>query len=269
MEERSPPSEPTGASERATKLAQRWAQMLRLIMTVWEANRMNFVLLARAELGTKASRVEAMKQLCHVGHAVAKCLHPAQRLIHRSNQYASWTVCAICSARISYRSKRAMGKGRGRGARVSALTPELPAPAYGPMTAEPNLETATSHRVPTSRPSGSQEMEILQQALHSFNLQSSQFGQLMVQVQQSLQELAHGQGQMLTLMQPQSPSAMMEDDRWSAVDMQNPNENMQNPNENDHAFEEVATLDARVRSSCLFCAADLGSMFGTFSTEAA
>jgi hypothetical protein len=91
----------------------------------------------------------------------------------------------------------------------------------------------------------------------------------MVQVQQSLQELAHGQGQMLTLMQPQSPSAMMEDDRWSAVDMQNPNENMQNPNENDHAFEEVATLDARVRSSCLFCAADLGSMFGTFSTEAA
>lgn len=69
--------------------------------------------------------------------------------------------------------------------------------------------------------------EILQQALQAFNLQNSQFGQMMAQVQRSLQELAQGQAQMVM----QSPSTVsarsqMEEDQWSVAEaeMQNPND---------------------------------------------
>jgi hypothetical protein len=225
MEGSSPASYEIGTPNRVSRAQSNWARMMQTLALFWEANRMNFVLLAKAEMNTKVSRVSALKNLNHEGHQVGRCLHPPTMKVSRSNQYACWTVCGACSARISYRSKRA-SQGRVRGAPTMSSSAAMASAYPAPEEAVP-----ATPRQPRSAPStthGNAE-EILQQALQTFNLQNSQFGQMMAQVQRSLQELAQGQAQMVMIMQsPSTVSArsQMEEDQWSVAEaeMQNPND---------------------------------------------
>ena len=80
---------------------------------------------------------------------------------------------------------------------------------------------------PTSRASSSETNMILQQALESFQLQGSQMGQMMMQINVSLQDLSRGQAQMLTMVQPSPTTPQMEEETWSSVtDMEMPNPNV-------------------------------------------
>ena len=88
----------------AGRAARGWQRVMNAIGLMLEANRLNFVVLARAELRTKFA--PGMKQLMHEGHAVGKCLHPTESVIHRANQHARWAVCQKCNARIKYQSLR-------------------------------------------------------------------------------------------------------------------------------------------------------------------
>lgn len=97
-----------------------WRRLMNALFYMLETVRRQFVMLARAELGTKRSKKSAMKQLEHPGHAQGTCLHPAARVISRSNQYADWTVCGQCSARLTYHSRRQSGRGRATAVSTSA-----------------------------------------------------------------------------------------------------------------------------------------------------
>ena len=74
---------------------------------------------------------------------------------------------------------------------------------------------------------------MIREALQSFQMQNSQMGQVMLQVNQSLQELSRGQSQMLMMFQPlpREPEAdqAMEETQWSEVE--EPEPHMANPNQ--------------------------------------
>ena len=85
----------------------------------------------------------------------------------------------------------------------------------------------------TATPSSGSEENLIREALQSFQMQNSQMGQLMLQVNQSLQELSRGQSQMLVMFQPPAVEGnldqLMEDNQWSDVEelelpVQNPNQ---------------------------------------------
>lgn len=59
MEGSSPASYEIGTPNRVSRAQSNWARMMQTLALFWEANRMNFVLLAKAEMNTKVSRVSA------------------------------------------------------------------------------------------------------------------------------------------------------------------------------------------------------------------
>ena len=73
-------------------------------MNRMEENRAPFRALVRAETRTKSVVSEKMKFLNVPGHV--PCLHPSDMVFGRSNQYAHWTTCGKCRARLTYQSKR-------------------------------------------------------------------------------------------------------------------------------------------------------------------
>lgn len=92
------------------------------------------------------------------------------------------------------------------------------------------VQTGPSRSTRATPAAAPEATEILQEALRTMNMQNSQFGQLMAQIHGSLRDLAQGQNQMLTLMQP-SPAVSvvnMEEDQWSdpGSELQNPNTGM-------------------------------------------
>ena len=209
-----------------------WHKLMQAMMLAWEVSRLNYVLLVKAELHTKSCRT--LQQLLHAGHAVARCLHPVELIISRSNQYASWKVCGKCSARVQYQSKRFSAKGKGKG-RASALA----SPYYEGMQSVHETTPLTPPRrmTPSAASPGvaSDSSEAIQQALQVFQMQGTQMNSAMTQVGQSLQELARGQAQMIMLLQSpgaESPAVElnsadnMEEDQWSSVtgELQNPND---------------------------------------------
>lgn len=213
-----------------------WHKLMQAMMLAWEASRLNYVLLIKAELNTKSCR--SLQQLLHAGHAIAQCLHPVELIISRSNQYASWKVCGKCSARVQYQSKRFSTKGKGKG-RTSALA----SPYYEGMQSVHETAPLTPPRrtTPSAASPGvaSDSSEIIQQALQVFQMQGTQMSSAMTQVGQSLQELARGQSQMIMLLQSpgaESPAVEpnsadnMEEDQWSSVtgELQNPNDHQTN-----------------------------------------
>ena len=116
-------------------------------------------------------------------------------------------------------------KGRGKNARAATSSTIMEAyPTVADVAALPPTNPVLQ--------SGSLEAsEILQQTLQAFNMQNSQLGQMMTQVQRSLQELAQGQAQMVMLMRPassptRSTGSNMEEDRWSVTEPEMPNPNI-------------------------------------------
>jgi hypothetical protein len=180
----------------AGRAARGWQRVMNAIGLMLEANRLNFVVLARAELRTKFA--PGMKQLMHEGHAVGKCLHSTESVIHRANQHARWAVCQKCNARIKYQSLRhAHTKSQTR--RATSMPPE---PAYHTPLETPPRPTARSSAASMAEmnPSG-ETQQIIETAMQSFQAQGAQIGYVMQQVSQSLGELARGQSQMLNMMQ--------------------------------------------------------------------
>ena len=97
MEGRSRTSDET-PEQRTVRRLNLWARLVEEIVSTWIVQKNQFLMLARAEMNTKANHASAMKQLVHPGHQVGSCLHPRSQIIHRSNQYAAWSVCGKCNA---------------------------------------------------------------------------------------------------------------------------------------------------------------------------
>ena len=70
-----------------------------------EENRQSYKVLVRAER-QESTWSNRMGYVAADTQSPWKCLHPRDQVASRSNQYASWTVCTQCRARLTYTSKR-------------------------------------------------------------------------------------------------------------------------------------------------------------------
>ena len=185
------------------------------IFEILEVNRATFARLARAENKQKSALSDKTGYLVGDEQAVGKCLHPPNRMVHRANQYAFWTVCLNCKARLSYRSKRtstALGrKGTGR-----SLTQAAPSQLhYVPTVPETADQSSGSAATPAGpMPPVNSDMTQMLGMLHS-----------------ALTDIARGQTQILMIMGQDPNSVQTEAQASNRQEMDTQSwEAMSNPN---------------------------------------
>jgi len=171
----------------------RWKKLMDSMGNRLEENRINYKRLALTETRTKSPASQRMKFLLMDNQQPGKCLHPTAMLTSRSNQYADWTTCGKCQARITYTSKR-------------STTMSAPKGKARPPT--PAAASATSR--------------IVEEAMGSMQVQNTQLGQVLTQISSSLQELARGQSQLIMMNATQQPVSPTATQSWDEV-MENPN----------------------------------------------
>eukprot|EP00439_Symbiodinium_sp_Y106_P037017 s2656_g4.t1 len=194
MEDPSRPME-AAAGQARDPVAWKWRHLILRMYYLLETIRANYARLASAETHQKSILSERKKFLTADAQEPMKCLHPGAP-IRRANQYASWTVCRKCEARLSYvpHPGHPRGKAKARSTRAPASSSDNP-PAPS-STGYPSTTTPSSRRAREGPPHETIPEELnatLQAMASSFR-----------EVGESLRDLARGQGQMLMMMQQQS-----------------------------------------------------------------
>lgn len=174
--------------------SERWEHLMDSVMNRWETNRTAYKRLIRAELSTKSTASNRKKYIEAESQAPGRCLHPTDQVASRANQYASWTVCLQCQARLTYASKSRRSLG---GTHPKAKSKAAAIPFEGGYTSSGTTATASSQPLMSS--ASAETSQIIEQAVLSMNVQNTQLAQTLGQINMSLQELARGQGQMLLL----------------------------------------------------------------------
>ena len=202
--------------DRATALTSPlrcWRAVVSRLLIILESSRLMYFKLAMAER-SKKSRQGRLKYVTADESAAGTCLHPANRIIRRGNQWASWQVCTQCQARIAYAS-RPRAKGKARAKAVTQPSPET----VGPVTEEiPPTSRASGSRAsrrapsPEMIPAPSSAMSpdlqnMMQVFLMGIQQQSADMNRAMDQINSSLRELARGQSQMLVMNEASSSSS--------------------------------------------------------------
>lgn len=115
-----------------------WMRLLENLANKLEANREGYKKLVKAELRTKSTFSNRTKYLDTECQNPGRCIHPSNQVASRANQYASWTACLQCGARLSYASKKkgpgpAPSARRRSAASSSQVTHGYPFPAPTPL----------------------------------------------------------------------------------------------------------------------------------------
>ncbi|CAE7403523.1 unnamed protein product, partial [Symbiodinium necroappetens] len=186
-----------GHAEKSGRITQLWRSIVVKMFYLLENIRARFARLAAAEIQQKSLLSERHHYLLMDAQKPAACLHPGQP-IRRANQYATWTVCPKCSARLTYVSKHIQPKGKAK-ARARAGGYQVP-PDPAEAVAQARTRTTRSSgsmELPPTEPVHPELASTLRAMMTSFR-----------EVGESLRELARGQGQMLTMMHGQFPSTI-------------------------------------------------------------
>ena len=172
-----------------TRAEMRWKAFTSRIFFVMETSRMMFCRLILAERGQKSIKSDRRSFLESSRQVPGACLH--QSSINRGNQYATWTVCRACGARLSYSSRKgatskAKAKARGR-ATVNEGYPTEEGTA--PAAPQRNTPARSSHEEAAMNPALTDLSTAIQAMSVGFQQMSS-----------AMRDLAQGQSRMLQIM---------------------------------------------------------------------
>ncbi|OLP83560.1 hypothetical protein AK812_SmicGene35647 [Symbiodinium microadriaticum] len=200
-----PPPRDFSGMDRAAALSppvKCWRAVVSRMLIILESSRLMYFKLALAERAKK-SRQGRLKYVASEESAAGACLHPANRILRRGNQWASWQICTQCQARVAYSSKpRAKSK-----AKAKAAPRPVEEEVAETMTSTPSATTFRPPRRGPSAASSSQDAPMvnneLQNMMQTFLLgvqqQNASMSRAMDQINQSLRDLARGQSQMLMM----------------------------------------------------------------------
>ncbi|CAK8987745.1 unnamed protein product [Durusdinium trenchii] len=181
---------------------ERWNGLMTALMNKLESNRVAYKKLVEAELKTKSLASNRKKYVEAVSQAPGRCLHPKEQVASRANQYASWTACLQCGARLSYASKtRSRAAAASSSTRASTRTSAAAATSKAAVTSG-RQTTGYGVPEPLMASASSEATQIVGEAMSMLQVQNSQLATALTQINHSLQQLAHGQSQMITMANP-------------------------------------------------------------------
>ena len=168
---------------------------------VLKTSRMLYIRLIMAERGQKSMCSDRRTYLEAPAQAPGRCVHQGKHL-NRGNQYATWTVCHDCGARLSYSSRR-QGKAKAKtkaAAAAPSVTTAYRAPQPPLLSSGPASSTSAKNRTEGAIQPESHVPTELTSALTAMTLGFQQMSS-------SLQDLARGQAHMLAMMERAGGSA--------------------------------------------------------------
>ena len=128
-----------GHAEKSGRITQLWRSIaVKMFYLLWRISGLGF---AAAEIQQKSLLSERHRYLLMDAQKPAACLHPGQP-IRSANQYATWTVCPKCSARLTYASKHIQPKGKAKARACASGYQAPPDPAGGAGTHHAELREA-------------------------------------------------------------------------------------------------------------------------------
>ncbi|CAE7735919.1 unnamed protein product [Symbiodinium sp. CCMP2592] len=158
--------------------------------------------LAMAERAKK-TRQGRLKYVTADESAAGSCIHPANRIIRRGNQWASWQVCTQCQARVAYASKpRGKAAAKAKAKSRSSANPVQSEGSMGketePVEFQPSFRRSTTPAAASS--TVTPDLQVMMQAfMAGIQQQSADMNRAMDQINSSLRELARGQSQMMMM----------------------------------------------------------------------